>query len=172
MRHEVLRTAFADRDGEVTAEIRPPYPVDVPLLDLAGAGEEELDAALRTEAARALDLAGGQLLRALAVRTGTDRHELLITVHHAAMDGWAAGLLLAELGRAYQGGELAEPQLQFSDIARWEERAHAAARDGALRWGDGLFGLDADQHLPGDRPHPNPYDTAGRRIARRTSTPS
>ncbi|MFF1797515.1 condensation domain-containing protein, partial [Kitasatospora sp. NPDC058263] len=169
-RHEVLRTAFADRDGEVAAEIRPPYPVDVPLLDLAGAGEEELDAALRAEAARALDLAGGQLLRALAVRTGTDRHELLITVHHAAMDGWAAGLLLAELGRAYQGGELAEPQLQFSDIARWEERAHAAARDGALRWGDGLFGLDADQHLPGDRPHPNPYDTAGRRIARRLDT--
>ncbi|MEV0534811.1 amino acid adenylation domain-containing protein [Kitasatospora sp. NPDC050463] len=166
-RHEVLRTALTGRDGDVAAEIRPPYPVDVPLLDLTGAGEEELDAALRAEAARPLDLAGGRLLRALAVRTAADRHELLITVHHAAMDGWAAGLLLAELGRAYQGGELAEPDLQSSDIARWEERANAAARDGALRWGERLRGLDADQHLPGDRPHPDPHDTAGRRIARR-----
>ncbi|MFF2043468.1 amino acid adenylation domain-containing protein [Kitasatospora sp. NPDC058170] len=173
-RHEVLRTALTGRDGELLAEVREPYTVDVPLLDLVGAGrpdavadEAELDAALRAEAARPLDLAEGRLLRALALRTGPDRHELLLTVHHAAMDGWAAGLLLAELGRAYRDGDLAEPALQFSDVARWEERANEAGREAALRWGEGLLGLDAEQHLPGDRPHPNPHDTAGRRIARR-----
>ncbi|MBP0453149.1 amino acid adenylation domain-containing protein [Kitasatospora sp. RG8] len=166
-RHEVLRTALGGQDGDVVAEVRPPYPVEVPLLDLTGAGEEELDAALRTEAARPLDLARGRLLRALALRSGDGRHELLFTVHHAAMDGWAAGLFLAELGRALQDGELAEPVLQVSDVARWEERAEEAGREDALRWGEGLLGLDADQHLPGDRPHPNPHDTAGRRTARR-----
>ncbi|MFG3054110.1 amino acid adenylation domain-containing protein [Kitasatospora sp. NPDC048239] len=176
-RHEVLRTALAGRGGELHAEVREPYTVDVPLLDLAdrphtaadeaSADEARLDAALRAEAARPLDLAEGRLLRALAVRTGPDRYELLLTVHHAAMDGWAAGLLLAELGRAYRDGDLAEPALQFSDVARWEERANEAAREAALRWGERLLGLEAEQHLPGDRPHPNPHDTAGRRIARR-----
>ncbi|WP_406208979.1 amino acid adenylation domain-containing protein [Kitasatospora sp. NBC_01560] len=166
-RHEVLRTALTGRDGEPVADVRPPYAVDVPLLDLTGATAQELDAALRAEAARPLDLAGGRLLRALALRTGDERHELLLTVHHAAMDGWAAGLLLAELGRAYRGGELAEPILQLSDVARWEERYVAAGRADALRWGERLHGLDQQQHLPGDRPHPDPHDTVGRRIARR-----
>ncbi|MEE1821345.1 amino acid adenylation domain-containing protein [Streptomyces sp. BE20] len=173
-RHEVLRTALrgvadplGEDENEVTAEIVAPYPVDVPLLDLTGADDEALDAALRTEAARPLDLTTGRLLRALAVRTGEDRHELLLTVHHAAMDGWAAGLLLDEIARAHRDGELPEPALQLSDVARWEERAVAAGRDAARRWGRQLRGLDAEQHLPGDRPHPNPQDIAGRRIARR-----
>ncbi|MFD7908437.1 amino acid adenylation domain-containing protein [Kitasatospora sp. NPDC059747] len=166
-RHEALRTAVIGRAGEPAVEVRPPYAVDVPVHDLTGADEALLDAALRAEAARPLDLATGRLLRVLALRTGEDAHELLITVHHAAMDGWATGLLLAELDRAYRDGELPEPGLQLSDVARWEQRAHAAAREDALRWGDGLLGLDHEQHLPGDRPHPDPQDYAGRRIERR-----
>ncbi|MEV6978857.1 amino acid adenylation domain-containing protein [Kitasatospora sp. NPDC093806] len=176
-RHEVLRTALrgaAPSTGswgdEVRVEIRPPYAVEVPLLDLTGADEQALDTALRAEAARPLDPAEGRLLRALAVRTGPDRHELLLTVHHGATDGWAAGLLLAEVARAYRDGELPEPALQSSDVARWEERNVEAGREAARRWAERLAGIDAEQHLPGDRPHPNPQDTAGRRIARRLDT--
>ncbi|MER6360569.1 amino acid adenylation domain-containing protein [Kitasatospora sp. NPDC001527] len=175
-RHEALRTALRGapiptEHDPVVADVRPPYAVDVPLLDLTGPDgtapdEQALDAALRAEAARPLDLFNGRLLRVLAVRTGEDRHELLFTVHHAAMDGWAAGLLLAELARAYRDGELPEPALQLSDVARWEERNVEAGREAAQRWGERLRGIEGDQHLPGDRPHPNPQDIAGRRIAR------
>ncbi|MGW6916084.1 amino acid adenylation domain-containing protein [Kitasatospora sp. NPDC054939] len=169
-RHEVLRTALTGRDGDLHAEVRPPYTVDVPVVDLtgpgAGADGPRPDAVLRTEAARPLDLAAGRLVRALALRTGPRRHELLITVHHAAIDGWATGLFLGELAAAYRGDELPAPELQFSDVARWEQRANTAARADALRWGERLRGLDLDQHLPGDRPHPDPHDVTGRRIAR------
>ncbi|MFF2348533.1 amino acid adenylation domain-containing protein [Kitasatospora sp. NPDC058115] len=176
-RHEALRTALngaaiPTEHDPVVADVRPPYTVEVPLLDLTGPhgaapDEETIDDALRAEAARPLDLPGGRLLRALALRTGEDRHELLFTVHHAAMDGWAAGLFLAEVARAHQDGELPEPALQLSDVARWEELNVAAGREAAERWGRRLRGIEGDQHLPGDRPHPNPQDIAGRRIARR-----
>ncbi|MFF7453223.1 amino acid adenylation domain-containing protein [Kitasatospora sp. NPDC008115] len=176
-RHEALRTALYGAENpsehdDAVAEVRPPYPVEVPLLDLTGlhgqvADEEAIDDALRAEAARPLDLAGGRLLRALAVRTDTDRHELLLTVHHAAADGWAAGLLLAEAARALRDGELPEPAIQLSDVARWELRDVEAGREGGERWGERLRGVEGDQFLPGDRPHPNPQDVAGRRIARR-----
>ncbi|MFB8059868.1 amino acid adenylation domain-containing protein [Kitasatospora purpeofusca] len=176
-RHESLRTAlYGDPNpselDDAVADVRPPYPVEVPLLDLVGphgqvADEEAIDDALRAEAARPLDLAGGRLLRALAVRTDTDRHELLLTVHHAAADGWAAGLLLAEVARALREGELPEPALQLSDVARWELRDVEAGREAAERWAERLRGVEGDQHLPGDRPRPNPQDIAGRRLARR-----
>ncbi|WP_371501176.1 amino acid adenylation domain-containing protein [Kitasatospora sp. NBC_00374] len=165
-RHEVLRTALAGRDGELSVEIRPAYRVDVPVLDLPGADEARIETALRAEAARPIDLAQGRLLRALALRIGEHHHELLLTVHHAAVDGWSNGVLLAELGRAYQG--LArDPELQFSDVAHWEERVVTAGRPEARRWAGRLAGLDADQHLPGDRPHPDPHDATGVRTARR-----
>ncbi|MYW05523.1 non-ribosomal peptide synthetase, partial [Streptomyces sp. SID3343] len=139
-RHEVLRTALVYRDGEPVAEIRPPYPVDVPMLDLsdaparADADDERLDAALRAEAARPLDRAAGRVLRALVVRIRPDHHELLLTVHHIAMDGWSIGLLLKDLGQAYQGLPLAEPSLQYADVARWERRHADAERVEAERW--------------------------------------
>ncbi|MFB7469791.1 amino acid adenylation domain-containing protein [Kitasatospora sp. NPDC056184] len=176
-RHESLRTALygdpnPSENDDAVADVRPPYPVEVPLLDLTGPDgqapdEVTLDAALRAEAARPLDLAGGRLLRVLAVRVGADRHELLLTVHHAAADGWAAGLLLAEAARALREGELPEPAIQLSDVARWELRDVEAGREGAERWAERLRGVGGDQYLPGDRSRPNPQDIAGRRVARR-----
>ncbi|MYS78908.1 non-ribosomal peptide synthetase [Embleya scabrispora] len=172
-RHEVLRTALVHRAGEPVAEIRPPYPVEVPVLDLpdtAGDGdghEERLDALLRAEAARPLDRAEGRLLRALVVRVRPDRHELLLTVHHIAMDGWSIGLLLRDLARAYQGLPLAEPALQYRDVAAWERRYADAEHQEARRWAGRLEGLGVEQHLPGDRDHPDPFDPSGARLARR-----
>ncbi|MFI6581128.1 amino acid adenylation domain-containing protein [Embleya sp. NPDC050493] len=172
-RHEVLRTALLHRTGEWAAEIRPPYPVEVPVLDLPGADgdedahEERLDAVLRAEAMRPLDRAEGRLLRALVVRVRPDRHELLLTVHHIAMDGWSIGLLLRDLACAYQGLPLAEPALQYRDVAEWERRYADAQHEEAQRWAGRLKSLGGEQHLPGDRDHPDPFDPSGARLARR-----
>lgn len=166
-RHEVLRTALVHRGGEPVVEIRPPYPVEPALLDLPGADEERLDAVLRAEALRPLDRAEGRLLRALVVRVAPDRHELLLTVHHIAMDGWSIGLLLRDLAHAYQGLPLPEPALQYSDVARWERRHADAEHDEARRWAGRLRGLGTEQHLPGDRTRPDPFDPSGARLARR-----
>ncbi|WP_158515529.1 non-ribosomal peptide synthetase [Kitasatospora sp. MBT63] len=165
-RHEVLRTALTGHGEQLTAEVRPAYPVDVPVLDLPGADEDRIDTALRAEAAHPIDLAQGRMLRAVALRIGERHHELLITVHHAAIDGWANGVLLDELGRAYRG-EARDPELQLSDVARWQWQVIEAGRPEAERWAGRLAGLDTDQHLPGDRPHPDPHDLTGLRTARR-----
>ncbi|GCD94810.1 non-ribosomal peptide synthetase [Embleya hyalina] len=166
-RHEVLRTALMFRAGAAVAEIRPPYPVEVPLIDLPDADPAQVEAALRPYARRPLDRAEGRLLRAVAVRVGPDRYELLLVVHHIAMDGWSIGLLLNDLARAYQGLPLAEPALQYRDVAAWERRYADAHEDEARRWAGRLADLDPEQYLPGDRTHADPFDPSGARFARR-----
>ncbi|MFI1383987.1 amino acid adenylation domain-containing protein [Embleya sp. NPDC020886] len=172
-RHEVLRTALSYRAGEPVAEIRPPYPVEVPVLDLPDADgdadrhEARLNALLRADALRPMDRTEGKLLRALVVRVRPDRYELLLTVHHIAVDGWSIGLLLRDLARAYQGLPLPEPTLQYRDVAEWERRYADAEDEEARRWAGRLRGLGVEQHIPGDRDRPDPFDPSGARLARR-----
>ncbi|MGC0419516.1 amino acid adenylation domain-containing protein [Embleya sp. AB8] len=166
-RHEVLRTALGHRAGELVAEIRPPYPVEVELIELPDADEDRVYAALRAEGSRPLDRSGGRLLRAVAVRVRPDLHELLFVVHHIAIDGWSIGVFLNDLAQAYRGLPLAEPALQYRDVARWERRYADAKQDEARRWSGRLRELEGERCLPGDRTHADPYDPSGARLARR-----
>ncbi|HEY0640976.1 MAG TPA: amino acid adenylation domain-containing protein [Pseudonocardiaceae bacterium] len=170
-RNEVLRTAVTAVDGQPVPVVMPPYPVPLAVVDLTGhAGDvtAELDGVLRAEAALPMSLESGQLLRALAVRLAPEHHELLVTVHHAAIDGWSIGLLIEEIGAVYGGELLPEPALQFADVARWEQRVLAADRPRLVEhWTRVLAGVDPQQDLPGDRPGPAGTDLAGDRLARR-----
>ena len=165
-RNEVLRTALTSVDGEPVPMVLNAYEVPVAVVDLTDQ-PDDLDAVLRSEAALPLSMENGQLLRALAVRLGDGHHELLLTVHHVAIDGWSIGLLVDELGAAYAGTPR-EPRLQFSDVARWEQRMLAARRVRLVRhWTDHLAGAGQQHDLPGDRQEPAGFDLTGDRLARR-----
>jgi amino acid adenylation domain-containing protein len=159
-RHEVLRTSFAERDGEPVQVIGPAAPVDLPVTQVAAA---ELDGALRTEWERPFDLAHGPLFRACLFRTAPDDHVLLATMHHAVGDGWSVGVLLRELSALYSAfragapAPLPEPPVQFADYAAWQ-RAHLAGRAINPRiawWRDRLAGAPDALDLPADRPRPS-----------------
>ncbi|CAO3429843.1 amino acid adenylation domain-containing protein [Azospirillum endophyticum] len=49
------------------------------------------------------------LVRAVLVRTGADRHRLLIAIHHLVVDGWSTPLVLRDLLAAYARGAAALP---------------------------------------------------------------
>jgi amino acid adenylation domain-containing protein len=132
-RHEVLRTRFADVDGEPVQIIDPPGQVTLPLVDLSGLAEDDqANLALRLadeEGLEPFDLAGGHPLRARWLRLNRDDHAILLTLHHIVYDGWSMGLLLREVSSLYdafsQGlpSPLAELTIQYADFAVWQ-RSH------------------------------------------------
>ncbi|HEX5871844.1 MAG TPA: condensation domain-containing protein, partial [Longimicrobium sp.] len=134
-RHEMLRVAFAERDGEPVQTVHDgsaftPRRVEV-AEDQWAASEARWQAdelALGT-----FDLGAGETFRATVVRVAEDEHHLLIAFHHLAADGWSAAVLLRELSALYaarvagESADLPNAPVRFRDWAAFQRRP----RDGA-----------------------------------------
>ncbi|MFI2215183.1 amino acid adenylation domain-containing protein, partial [Streptomyces sp. NPDC020141] len=148
-RHDSLRAGFrqlpgVDRPVQVIArEVTLPWrEEDLSALDEAGAaaGAERLGI---EERSRRFDLARPPLLRILLVKTGPDRHRLLITLHHIVLDGWSLPILMSDLWAAYEaGGTTRElpPATPYRGYLRWLARQdREEAREA---WRQTLIGAD------------------------------
>ncbi len=98
-RHEMLRTTFADLDGEPVQVIAPSQRVElsvVSLRDVAVEGREAEAQRLATvEAQRPFDLRRGPLLRFGLIELDVDRWLFVVTLHHIVCDGWSLGGVVA-----------------------------------------------------------------------------
>ncbi|MFP2957382.1 amino acid adenylation domain-containing protein [Myxococcus sp. 1LA] len=165
-RHEVLRTTYGQQQGQPFQRVLPPSPVTMAEVDLqhlpADARLAEVRRRAAEEAGRPFDLSRDLPLRLALLRLEPREHVLLLTLHHVACDGWSLGVLIRELAalyRAFSTGEpspLPEPELQYSDFARWQQQR---ATDGGLQphltwWREYLTGVPALLELPTDRPRP------------------
>jgi amino acid adenylation domain-containing protein/non-ribosomal peptide synthase protein (TIGR01720 family) len=132
-RHESLRTAFIEIDGEPRQRILPGRTFVLDREDCAEADSpERLRALLLAERGHRFNLAAGELLRARLLRCGAERHHLLVNMHHIACDGWSMAQLVRELLAGYRG-ETPAPEgeaLRMRDLATW---LHAQPEDGARR---------------------------------------
>ncbi len=165
-RHEVLRTAFPERDGAPVQEVAPFAGFALPVEDLSGLGEAAREAEVRRraaeDAARPFDLAAGPLLRLGLLRLGDAEHVLLACMHHVVCDEWSVGVLLRELSALYDAFRRGEPSplpelgAQYADYAVWQRRVlrgEALERQVAY-WRERLVGAPALLELPTDRPRP------------------
>ncbi len=173
-RHEVLRTRFANVDGDAVQVIDPVDPVRIPVVELQAGDDDAREAELRAlaaeEALRPFDLRTGPLLRSTLVRLGEDEHALLFTMHHVISDGWSIGVLVHEVSALYaaftEGHAPVLPVLpvQYADYAAWQ-RAHLSGPvlDAQMAyWRKALAGAPARLELPTDHPRPAvPTDRGG-----------
>jgi amino acid adenylation domain-containing protein len=164
-RHEALRTALVDLDGELVQRVAPAAALPLPLLDLTGLpgplAEEEGLRLAAAEAGRPFQLDRPPLLRASLARLAEDSYLLLLTLHHAAADGWSIAVLSREveaLYGAFTAGlslSLPEPPIQYADYAAWQQGRLAGGELAAdlAYWRRRLAGL-APLELPagGERP--------------------
>ncbi|HEX3529757.1 MAG TPA: non-ribosomal peptide synthase/polyketide synthase, partial [Thermoanaerobaculia bacterium] len=161
-RHAVLRSALVAAGGLPVQVPEPAPPFALPRIDLRGLAGTAGEAGRleREEALRPFDLARPPLLRGLLLRTGEREHLLLVTVHHAACDGWSLGVLMRELGAlygAFAGGQpspLPELPVQYADFAVWQRdwlQGEALAAETAY-WRGQLDGGPPLLELPADRP--------------------
>lgn len=163
-RHEVLRTRYVvDASDEVVARIDEPAPVPLPTTDLAEAPDPARAVAqvLREETLRPIDLAVGPILRARLLRLGAEEHVLVLVMHHIAVDGWSATLLVSELAELARGREPAMPDLQYVDVAAG---ATDPATSGLAFWTGELAGMPA-LVLPTDHPRPAAWRADGATVA-------
>ncbi|MFU0242839.1 condensation domain-containing protein, partial [Streptomyces scabiei] len=140
-RYANLRTAFvSDRAGELVQLVLDEVELPWLLADL-----RELDDTARAEALRRLlaedeadhfDPARPPLLRISLALTGADEAQLVLTSHHALLDGWSLSILMGELLRLYGSG--GDPSVlprahRYGDFLRWLSEQDPAASDRAWR---------------------------------------
>lgn len=162
-RHESLRTAFAWNGDEPESRIAAPHRLGrIMTVETIGDGHShnnkrrkalelrKIDLLIEQEAHTPIDTTRAPLLRARLLRLHGDDHVLLLTLHHAVVDGWSIGVLFEELSSryaalaGYPSAPLASPQPAFSDVARWQRWwcGTDAARRQAEDWIENLRGAD------------------------------
>ncbi|WP_411083388.1 amino acid adenylation domain-containing protein [Streptomyces sp. cmx-18-6] len=161
-RNPGLRTAFVTTGGRpvqvVAADVAPDWS-ESDLRTAAGtAREEALRAIAEDDRTRPFDLTTPPLLRLRLVRLGEREHALLVTNHHAILDGWSVPVLLQELLSLYaaETGPAEPPALRrpFRDFLVWRAAQDVPAAEHA--WREALDGVTEPTLLapadPGRRP--------------------
>ncbi len=171
VRHESLRTSFAEVDGEPVQVIAPPRPTGpLVLVDLSGGpnglavpsvpAEAEMRRLAALEAARPFDLRRGPLYRVVLLRLSTIEHVLLLTIHHVISDDWSEEIWWRELSAFYAAArqrqplELSSLPVQYTDYAAWQRERLAGAElsQQMAWWREQLAGAPHALELPTDRP--------------------
>lgn len=128
-RHEVLRTTFAKNNGKPVQVIAPETSLPLEVLDLRGHKEREAETKrlMMEEAHTKFDLNRGPLFKTKLLRTGSEEHILLLTLHHIICDGWSNGVLVREIGEIYDAFSQGRPSpydelpIQYADFATWQK---------------------------------------------------
>ncbi len=163
-RHEPLRTVFKLEGGLPASRVLPLNHFQLPLLDsraLESPAPGDVESRIAEEVERPFDLERDVLLRALLLRSSPQDHALVLTVHHAAFDGWSLGVLWRELQALYAAASSgAKPFLpalpvSYSDYAAWQrEQATGNHLEPSIRyWRERLSNLAPSQTVA-DRPRP------------------
>ena len=161
-RHEVLRTVFAERDGQPVQIIREQMPLTLSVIDLRGLPpdeqEERIQALAHEEAVRGFDLTTGPLLRSKVLRLAAEDHILLCTLHHIVCDGWSTRILVRELSEFYNAfrqmrpSPLAPLSLQYVDFAVWQREQLGSVIVKQLEYWRDRLSLVPPMELPCDWP--------------------
>jgi amino acid adenylation domain-containing protein len=165
-RHEVLRTTFAQVNGEPQQIIAPAAPFRLPVIDLSHMPDEERQAEMKRlsseEAELPFDLMRGPLLRVTLLRISAEKHIALLTMHHIISDGWSTGILIREVGALYTAYRAGRPSpfeelpIQYADFAHWERQwfqGDALERQLSY-WRQQLDGAPTALALPAAKPRP------------------
>ncbi len=159
-RHEILRTTFPAVDGKPLQVIFPSLAMNIPVLDLQGLEESEVQQIVTKEARQPFDLSNGPLLRVTLLRLGPESHVLVLIMHHIITDGWSMGILIQELSSLYQTFTLSSPLLlpelpiQYADFAVWQRQwlTEEIQKQQLNYWKQQLANAPPLLELPTDKP--------------------
>ncbi|MEM8531993.1 MAG: amino acid adenylation domain-containing protein, partial [Chloroflexota bacterium] len=164
-RHESLRTAFPEVNGQPVQRITPPGPMPIPCIDLRMLTDEEREATARTQvqifAEQPFDMAHGPLFRAALWQVSPDETVLVFILHHIIGDGWSQSILLSDLAAFYASHvqqtspTLAPLPIQYADYAVWQRQwlSGPVLESQVAYWRRQLADLPTLQ-LPTDHPRP------------------
>ncbi|MEU8975768.1 amino acid adenylation domain-containing protein [Streptomyces monashensis] len=145
-RHPGLRAAYAPGpDGTLVQFVVDGVELPWQYLDLSGLGDAMREDAhrqfLESDVALHFDLAVPPVLRMSLLTLAENRHVLILSAHHATVDGWCLPLLAQDLMRLYadQGAAALPPAPSYRDYLAWLGRQDTARA--ARAWAEELAGL-------------------------------
>jgi hypothetical protein len=154
-RHPILRTAFVSEGPRETMQVvLPPRQLEWTEIDLRGFTEAErqqrLLQTIEADRTKHFDLAAGQLLRIVLLRTRDDEWQMLWSTHHLLVDGWSWPVIFGELAKFYTGNsDLPKPR-PYRDYLAW---TLARTNDDAENfWREYLHGFAPQPLRIGQRP--------------------
>ncbi len=170
-RHEVLRTGFTEVAGEPRQVIRPPARVPIAWIDVqalqAADRQREGDRWMSALAAQPFDLEREAPMRIRVLRWQSQRHLVLLNLHHIVADGWSLQVLSQEFSLLYEHARenpslatavrvLPPLPIQYADYAVWQRRVLSTRRlERELGWWrDYLEDAPPLLELPTDHPRP------------------
>ena len=163
-RHESLRTAFVEREGEPVQVI---YPATRCRLEERRVEEGEALEPIIESFVRPFDLARAPLVRFALLDRGGGRYTLLFDTHHIVCDGLSLRVLWRDVVTFYEGGRPAELGIHYRDWAIWQEaRRLRGSGEGLAAWVAELAGGVPAVRLPTDFARPASLTFAGGRVAR------
>ncbi|HEU4595768.1 MAG TPA: amino acid adenylation domain-containing protein [Pyrinomonadaceae bacterium] len=129
-RHEILRTTYAEVEGNLVPLVAPTLSGALSVVDLqalpAPEREQEAKRLVAEYVRHPFDLAGDVLLRATLLRLAAQEHVLVFVIDHFIFDGWSKDVFMNELAVIYdafyheQPSPLPELEVQFLDWAAWQ----------------------------------------------------
>ncbi len=165
-RHEVLRTAFTQRNGHPMQIVAPTVELVLGEHDVSAmpepAREREWHRVVQEQGRQPFDLAHAPLVRATMVHWSAQEHRLLLTIHHIIADEWSMELLQREISQLYEAFAHGRPSplpalpIQYADFACWQRewlQGDVLQRQLAY-WREALTGAPAVLDLPTDKPRP------------------
>ncbi len=165
-RHSTLRTLIRTAAGQPVPDTLEDARIELPVVDISTSQGEVLARSIGEfvgeEVARPFRIDSELLLRARLLRTAPQEHVFVLVAHHIACDGWSKGLLLEELGTAYDAlcagtePELPELPIEYADFATWQRRHLTGPTLDRLTayWQECLTGAPTALELPTDHPRP------------------
>ncbi|WP_307853723.1 non-ribosomal peptide synthetase [Streptomyces tagetis] len=160
-RHPNLRAAFVDEGLDRPVQVVPSsWSVPFREADLRELDPDrrarEAGRFLEEERAHRFDPADPPLLRLTLLRLGDSAHRLVVTAHHALLDGWSMPLFARELFAAYALHTRAPGAAPLPEVRPYRDfLAHLATRDRAAAeaaWREALADLDEPTLLAAPAP--------------------
>lgn len=133
-RHEILRTLFHFKDGEMYQVVTPASAFHIEYLDHRDSDTaiEELMKAF----VRPFQLDQSIPLRVSLVKLADGSHLILHDMHHIISDGTSGSIFIREFIDLYAGKELAPLSIQYKDFANWQlvNTAHSLLQQQRTYW--------------------------------------
>ncbi len=161
-RHEALRTAFFEVDGEPRQRVLEDGGPDFAEVDARGWEPDRVSDWLRGEAWRPFELESGRPLRVRLVDRGAGERILLLAVHHLVADLRSLEVLAGELAAVAADAAVSLPPLpaRYGSFVDWQERLLASSAGEVLEQ-DWLARLSGQAPLLQLADRPRPGTSAG-----------
>ncbi len=166
-RHESLRTSFRLIGDQLVQVIHDLDSIDfqIPYIVVEGSSQTRTRDIKKIvdQFIQPFDLSKAPLIRVSLVKTGKDKHLLLLDIHHIVSDGMSEIVLTNDFIRLYDGKELPGIKLRYRDYSQWLDRLDRLGKieDQEEYWLNRFNGELPVLELPLDFPRPPQQQFAG-----------